>query len=969
MASFEQLIYGTPAGAERGREVLGRSPGLSEDVVEEVVKLCEGWGAVPSGGLKCPVILSFPLVVHLAGMPGDLYTVIRITEGLKPIYHALVLSRPDYEVFDLNPYSMVQEGLFLDTWNSRESLAKREVSPSSLSPLISPLPSEGDCGSTDEALRQMLANKRLLLPLERSAPESDRFLALLIATLPRVLRRDLRFASWAPSGTNRYSLAATYREAAPFTSWAPFLMTSVVGKLNESCEDFIDEVKVCLRNGDLTGLDKLGSSASVDISRSLASPTRNKTQTLSASVDEKAAQRIKSRSTANKPTRPAVQSTGSAPRHIASPSAANKGNRPRARARARAVKRPRKGRARRGFAMLLSFAILLAGAYYLWTAGHWTRLPSFAAGDVRLQTDPDHGVVDIAVVYRQALDDVSRGSAGLESLDLTSRRRGLETLQQAGQLLEAQGRGFLDEANQTLTGKVRGSVDPAPASRLHERGKVLARELRRLALARVALEEHIDWRDLADLDARAVQARHDSLMARRRVQGTLEPPLVEVDRLLQGFEVTVRQVGGLAALEDLLAAGRWDTNWNRRCARAIDDLLSVRQDRARLVRDEAQALLRLKRAEHGSNQDERAFVSDFINDERVTDAVRQRIPELVKRATKGSSLVGATLDFYRKLELTTAADITPERLAKLADDLAANRAVEFDPLIYDSHVARLRFQALEMAALNDDTDESLTTSLVDDFDQREMMVFLAARQAVPGAAGWRAISQDLTDPFLLRWANYNASALETTLNHRQNMFLAELKDLDNHRQTLLRRAESGGDCGAAWLSLQARTVRIREAYRGAFTEGSKAKAAWNQVDRLVQVLDQPPVLSLSGVTVRLDNDVATTPRDVVVELVAEGTPTLQTEPLHLGPAAPAGTGWVGSTSLAWSRELTTGTPMQVRVLDAESGVELIRLDCQGWLQDWTPQDLRGLSSDRGIKVSWRLEKGYWGDLDLPELGS
>ena len=173
MAVIEQLVFGPSPRREKGREVLGSSPGISRDCAQEVVRLCEGWGAVPAEGLRRPALLCFPLSTRLSSLHGELHVVVRVAAGLRPIYHALVLARTDFQDFDLNPFALAQEEVFLDQWQAGEDLPRRELRPGSLAPLVSPPPGQGDVGFAVEAVRQMLANQRLLLPLERASSDSE----------------------------------------------------------------------------------------------------------------------------------------------------------------------------------------------------------------------------------------------------------------------------------------------------------------------------------------------------------------------------------------------------------------------------------------------------------------------------------------------------------------------------------------------------------------------------------------------------------------------------------------------------------------------------------------------------------------------------------------------------------------------------------------------------------------------------
>ncbi len=992
MAALEQLIFGYRTDSVHGREVLAISPGLARDCADEVVRLCEGWGAVPAEGLRRSALMSFPLVTRLASLPGDLYVVIRVAAGLRPVFHAVVLGRRDYEAFDLNPYVLAQEDPFLDSWQPDEDLPRRELRPGALAPVVSPPPNAGDVGFVDEAVRQLLANQRLLLPLERSSSDSDRFLALLITALPRVLRQDLRFASWSPSGTNRYSLAATFQDSALFTSWQPYLMTTVLGQLEPSCEEYVAHVRTCLQAGDLASLEQHGRQASVDISRAVVGGNRTRRPTLSAAVDEQAARRIDRRQ--SKTPGPAARSPISSrqePGHrpgartgrgTAAGIAARKDT-PRPRPRPARRRRPA-GKVRRVFAVLLSLAILGAGAYYFWTAGHWTRLPGLAAGQPSLQNDPRHGVVDVASLYAGILGGIARGDAAGSALaDPAARDRGLNLLNQAGDLLATQGHRFLADADQTLDGVIQGRRTPAPAQPLHERGRALARELRRLALARVSLGESVDWQDLAELDGRALEVRLDSLLTSRQRRGALEPQLASVDDLLLGVSVRTRQVGGLATLEQLLSAERWDPRWNDRCADAVDHLGGVRQGRARQLRADAAVLLRLKRAEHATDLGARAYHPDHAPRGWATPAVLDVLPDLRRRATvahpvapgegDGTAEAGApdrllrdTAAFYAALASLTAAPAPAAEHAATLDDLRANRAVQFDPGTYADHVGRLRFLLLERLVAADTPLDSLPPACFAGGDAQDHLDVLQVQHEDGGADRWQALAAHVDDPFLARWAEHEARRRRDAAADQARIFAAALSDLDHARDSLLRIAAAGGRCGEVWVDLAHRAASLRDAHAGGFPGDGELHAAWRRVAALADRLATPPPLRLAGVTVRLDQDRAEAPPDVVVELLAGRDAPRRSRPVELGPSAPAGSGWVGAAPLDWDLPLMAGEPLQIRVLDAADGALLGVLTAGGWLEDCEPADLGSLGSGDGVRVSLRPAGSYW-DLDLPGL--
>lgn len=769
MAVLEQLVFGFRADGDQRRSILGQTPGLTQECAAEVVRLCEGWGAVPADGVRRPVLLSFPLVTRLTSITGDLYAVIRVADGLKPIYHAVVLNRESFLEFDLNPFALAQENIFLSAYEARREMASLEVHPESLSPLVSPPPGPADLGSIDEAVRQMLANQRLLLPLERSSSDSDRFLALTVACLPRVLRQDLRFAAWAPSGTNRYSLAATYRESALYTSWQPYLMTSILGDLSQTCEDYLTEIRRCLRDGDLAGLERVTATSRVELGR--AGPTAGrggKPRTLTATVSERSLRKTRL---------PAAPGASTVPRHPGASSvrsaAPGRDSRAPSAAPSAELRKPRRLRRppgkpwRRGLAVLISLLILAVGAYHLTASSRLTELlvPGEPV-DLSLRIDARHDVVDVAHLYRRIVQPAQRaGTAELAYLEMNHRQRGLEALQQAQVVLIRQSDEYLQAADRFLAEPV-ADHDPAPdPERLLERGRRLSSEWRRLALAQIALRDQVDLGDLAVMVGSRLQARLDSLLGSRLRQGALEPGLAGVRDRLAGVAQRARHLGGLVDLERLLAQPRWETGWDLRCETAIEQLGGIRHRRARQLRDDAFLLIRLKRAEHATGLAELALVDHYGPATIVTPAVADILKDLLARVEADDrrecpALLRATAAYYSGLSRATAPAASLETIVTISDELSRNHAVRFDPAVYGAHAARLRFMLLEQLLAAGTPPDALPAACFGQGSADEHLAFLALRRLEPEPASWRALAETLTDPYLERWARHRAGDLD-----------------------------------------------------------------------------------------------------------------------------------------------------------------------------------------------------------------
>jgi len=974
MAVLEQLIYGSSADDGRGRVVLAHTSGLSDECQEELVRLCEGWGAVPDGGLRRPVVLAFPLESHLQALPGDLHTVIRISMGLRPIYHAVVISSADFREFDHNPFALIQEGFFFDSWRGDQDLSRRTVSPTSLAPLVSPPPAAADVGSIDEAVRQVLASQRLLLPLESPTSDSERFLALATMALPRPLRMGLRLASWAPSGINRYTLAATYKDSALFAAWQPYLMTCITGDLDPAVDGYLDDLRRCLGNGDLAGIEQLSREARLGPIAAVGRPQRTKEPTLTATLDESSIRKLAVRSRSLSPAsgppqpdrrpRPLAATFGSAVAEKRQPSTGRRApRRPHPRPRMRAS-----GRVRRGFAIAVSLAIIGAGIYHLWAAGHWTHLPGVVSTRSSLESRTDHGVVDIGAVYRMALAATSEAQIqGQVSRQGSVRRRGLDLLRQAGELLGVQGQGYLQDGDHALVGTGRPHLSPLPVDRLQRRGAVLARELRRLAIARVSLRDGQNWRDVADLDAQGLSARYDSLVARRRLPGTDEPDLVAIDRLLRRLDVTNRQLRGLARLESLLAEDRWTDGWSDLIRTGVDELGAVRHGRAHDLRDDAELLARLKQAEHQSDQASRAFGTQETTEQGITIAVADVLPAFYRRVQhRGSAatspLLVATAELYQGLAQAAAGLADGETLARLVPELEQNLAYRFDPALYGDHLSRVRFDLFAELVRTRVPADSLVGMLGSEQRVDEHLRFLDALSRPTSAEAWRELADRLADPFLQRWAAHQVARLE----HDRNAILERLTvtcvDLAAGRVALQRLAASGGRCGEEWWRLADVAHRAREAAVTAGLVGDQSPVVRELLDHAA-ALRAPPPLDLAGVTVRLDPTLSATPLDVVVEVQVADHDLLTTAPFRLGPASPAGVGWVGAVDVAREFAIRAGDPIQMTVRPCEGDRALAEFRGT-WLAEWDPVDLASLDAGQGVRVSWRLARPYWQELPV-----
>ena len=150
MPFMEQLLFGVNLKEDNPKKsVLARSPGMGQEVSDEIVRLCEHWGTVPPLGLEKPALMSFGLEATMPAIAGRLFTVIRVSKGLNPLFHATVFSEGTYASFLRNPYAVVKVATFLDVWDPSQNFKREEIEFDSSLPLVDPPPSKDDIGLVD----------------------------------------------------------------------------------------------------------------------------------------------------------------------------------------------------------------------------------------------------------------------------------------------------------------------------------------------------------------------------------------------------------------------------------------------------------------------------------------------------------------------------------------------------------------------------------------------------------------------------------------------------------------------------------------------------------------------------------------------------------------------------------------------------------------------------------------------------
>ena len=977
MPRIEQLIYGREPGAfQSGRAVLAKSAGLDPEVEKEIVRLCELWGPVPPLGLQRAALMSFPLSTGCSSLRGRQFTVIRLSAGVDPLFHAVVLTELEFAGLGRNPFAVAAAGVFVDTYTPGLTLDGGSIGTVSILDVVSPPPSPSDVGVVDEALCQMLGTKRLHLPLEQGMPDSDRCLALLIATLPAAIKREMRFASFATSKANSLTLAAIQTNGASYGSWRRYLLSINSGQLSPEAAGHVKNVRDCLTAGDLPGIVELGGRTI-----SLDSRPKEPAQTMRSEVRA-----------ATLPPRPAPVTTAAiagGSRSAVGPTAAM---RPAERERgkpARSLRRVGVGRRYRPRSNIRRWIGALAGValvgicFFAWQWGAQRHLvPEISwpwgldggqtgAGDNGMTTLLE--VVDVGDVYAQQLRRV-HSEHGPATLGSRERLRALAQLQAtvAGPLLR-QADLFAKLAENGIQQGTRPDRETERLRSLSHQGAVLSSGVDLLELAYYALRHGADWRDLPSLSDKAATARRDSL---RKVNKAVYERIGDElgTRQARSTLAAARaQVDGMAALLRLFNEDAWSQRWEDALVRAASLVAPTASPMTRAYRNCAFTLVRLKQAERRAVADGWFYRDRFTAEAWLPDEVAAVLPSFRRqagkfRADEAPALVAETIAWYAALETLLAGGTTTAEERDL-NILARSRLLRFDPDVYGQQLGRARFSLLEQAVAAGATPESLPVAYCPGGDCTAALEFFRVRQENLDGEAWAAWSITCAEPFLSHWANH--LGLEVTRRQAEHLadFVESYKAWQLEVAKLRTRVVAGDDWSAAWQTVHRRGRDILADYDNETTLPPIQAIQLFEVRSTMSELTAELPLRLTGVTVRLVPEAGVEGQLVTVAVRnAETGQSLTSDPFVLGPAAPAGTGWVGTANVTWHLGLSPLAGLEVVVRDASNDEELLRVDYASLADGTGPSALTRPREGTDGKISFRMTPSFWQGLRLPPGG-
>ncbi len=1020
MPFCEQLIYGVDGRQDPPvKAVLGQSPGVSQEAADELVRLCRSWGDTPPLGLQRPALMSFPLATGLSALRGRLYAVIRASQGDQTLFHAVVVNDQAYAAFGRNPFALAEAATFLDAWAPGTALGRIELpAPGDI---LLPTPGTQDVGLVDEAVVQIELEGRLVLPLEQALADSDRALALIIAALPEQRRKDLRFASFTTSEANAYHLAALSTEGSAFAGWQRVLLAMPSMDLPPALEAHRETVARHLAAGDLAGLAAAGRRPAVSAERTAPPPPELARRTEPPRGDEPPRRVEPTREQAADPPRrpaaappPAASALGestappsaptAAPRRagfqsaVAGPAAYHSGLSPSPRpassphsgpssrsspSASRTVREWRRtpvriglpGQKRSAGGGFLRFLAVIAVLFVAgWAATvrldlrtvteslEWAGLPGMSGADRASERAPSLlESVDVAGVYDKQRRRLGRGGLSLGPSPDNARRKALTALREgaAGPLC-AQVDLFVSLADQGVQGDARTDRESARLRELARQGALLSTEMARLELGWHSLATGRLWSDLGELDDAGVVARRDSLAAAE--QGALADARrgLNVENRAAALERACRHVEGMTAVVNLLAAEAWSDLWERKLQRAAEMVSPAASPATRAYRNSAFALLRLKEAERREDNVALAYAETPAELSWPSAEAAEQVRRLRREAGRFPArrvppLLAATIELYTSLEEPAVLAADPSRLAALEE----NAAVRFDPAGYGPFLARLKFDAVA-AGSSADRDPAGAAA------RARFRTEAPDRDDGPG---WRLLAADLDDPFLKEWAVRRADAADARALARQSDFTAAWVACRDAVAALRADAAAGRDWSAQWRRADALAREIQNTYLTPPPQDPAGREQVVALGRLAAALGAPLPVEVASVTVRLDADALREPARVRFELTSgPGGETLLSDEFTIGPAAPAGSGWVGTCAPGWTLALGCRQHLTGRVVAAD-GQTVLEVGAQSLAAGEGPAAWATPRRGETGSLTLRLGAGFWEALQLPAEGT
>ncbi len=951
MAFVEILNFGSlPGNASAFPVILGRSSGIQQDEADEIINVCNLWGNPQETQGFHPAIVSLPLSTKSGSRATFAVMKIQFKEDL--IFRVAVISQSDFAAFGYNPFALVEAGAFPEEHDAAVPV-RIKLKANSEPMSFSPPPSSDDVGMVGEALHQLLVSHKLYLPLQSSTAQSDRCLALLVEVMPVALKQQLRFASFAPSPTNGYHLAAKATDGCEFSGWKRLMMSQVSGTLLENHAQYVKKVKECLAFGDLAVI-------------------REQSKLLSLNLQNPEIQKAPVRRTKGPVVAP-LATTVFRPKSVQKTSIARgqKTVRPN-------EKRPQLGQMRGSRRQLPGAVVGVLVLALTLTAG-WTYLEFIhGGGGIQWnnlvswpgQVENDHNnrvtslleVPNVGDVYDRQIKKIQRAKMIPGLNEETDQRRGVTNLKtEAAIPLLQQVDLFLELS---AAGIRQGSRPDREAERLKalaHQGHVLEVEMSRLELAWYSLSSGVNWKDLTHLSDSMIQGRRDSLA--RVAPSALKAAAADMEfaSRLKKLGFGTAQMGGMSQLLVLFQESKYSKQWCVDLYRAAEMVSPSASTMTRAYRNSAFTLVRLKNAEHQDLFLTEAFVETLENGVWPDETVEDILPGLRKEIGKFNNneappLLAGTLQLYQILEnpMPLVAGLVSGK--KTMEDLENNAAVQFDAGVYANYLQRIRYEA----ALE-------KPELYPVKQQAKLIEFETVRGMGGSEDQWLDQVARQNIPFLKHWAKYEMKEAEQTLFTGLSDFDMNWESIQVEKAKLERRVKAGHDWTAVWVDLNHLVEGGIQDGTNLVDQGPDIVSKHNAMKLMKKQMVQSHDLEFKQVTVRLNQDQLENQESVVFEfLTVPDGGVCRSEPFNIGPAAPAGSGWVGTVALATSVQLSPVQPFRGSIKAVDGGRKMLSVDYPSLSNRVGPGALARPRSGEEGSLQIKISDSWWRSLSMPE---
>jgi len=244
---------------------------------------------------------------------------------------------------------------------------------------------------------------------------------------------------------------------------------------------------------------------------------------------------------------------------------------------------------------------------------------------------------------------------------------------------------------------------------------------------------------------------------------------------------------------------------------------------------------------------------------------------------------------------------------------------------------------------------------------REAARFGRAAGDGSSARQWQDLADSLKTPFLAEWARRRAGAAVTVAGERRGERSSQFAGVRAAAGDLRRAAAEGRDWSPEWRL----TSELAARYLGESSASGDGTDGSAEIAELAAFLDRPLPLRLERATIRLTPAALAQPEVAVLEVTVPGSDsTWRSRAFTVGPAAPAGTGWVGHVALDWTVPLGARQALVLRVVAAD-GRRLLDFTAPSLADGAGPGTYGRLHPGEGGSVQLKVDAGWWAALALP----